>query len=243
MHNIIRFFLSENLLKHVAIIPDGNNRWARNHGKLIGVYAEGVEALEKIVMRANELKIDYVTAYLMSLENFQRRGASWLKAFFCFMDETIKSYIENKDFENVKIKAIGNLQILPGSLINGIRKIEEITKNNTGVTLLLAVAYSGRDEIIRAVNRFLCSSENREGCAEVTEKIFEKYLDTAGIPEPDLLIRTSGEFRLSGFLPWQLTYTEFFFAQELWPDFSVERFDEAVSEFYKRKRNFGMERT
>jgi undecaprenyl diphosphate synthase len=233
----------DNSLKHIAIIPDGNNRWAKKNGvSPIDAYSYGTEIIEKIVIRANELNIQYVTAYLMSLENFERRSNQWKKAFFAFIEKTIACYITNEKLKNVKIKTIGNLDVLPENLKNQINEMEVITSKNKNIILNIAIAYSGQDEIVRAVNKFFIDDNDSKGHTQITAKILEKYLDTAGIPSPDLLIRTSGEMRLSGFLLWQNAYTEFFFVNELWPDFSLEIFDKIIEDFYKRTRNFGKER-
>ncbi|MDR0632640.1 MAG: di-trans,poly-cis-decaprenylcistransferase [Holosporales bacterium] len=229
-------------LKHVAIIPDGNHRWAAKHNvSTVKAYAEGVNIAERVITRAQELGIPYITMYMMSLENVQKRSSTWRKTFFAFLERTLERYCNNNQLKDVRILAIGDLSNLPDNLRVKICEVVESTAGNMGITLVVAIAYTGRDEIVRAINK--CINAQGRAAGGVTADMLEKHLDTAGIPPPDLLIRTSGEMRLSGFLLWQLAYTEFLFVNELWPDFSVERLDEAVAEFHKRTRNFGSERS
>ena len=233
--------MSKVSLQHVAIIPDGNNRWARkNSVSYMDAYAEGVNTIEKIVIRASEIGISYVTTYLMSLENFENRSKSWLSSFFSFAQNTIDNFVKENKFKDVKITTIGDLSVLPKKLRESIEKLKEMTLNNKGVVLILAIAYTGRNEIVRAINKLL--ENNNDINKAIDNKCFEQYLDTSNIPEPELMIRTGNEKRLSGFLLWQLAYTELIFIDELWPDFSVEQFDLAIEEFKNRKRNFGKER-
>jgi undecaprenyl diphosphate synthase len=238
-----------NTLKHIAVIPDGNNRWGeRNNVSTIEAYTAGVNTVEKVVMRVQELGIPYITMYMISLENVQKRSLPWRNMFFKFLENTLDKYLSEKRLPNVRILTIGNLAVFPKSLIEKIGKVVNATANNSGTTLIAAVAYTGRDEIARAVTSLIHSLGSTAGATgatatgPITPDMLEKHLDTAGLPPPDLLIRTSGEMRLSGFLLWQLAYTEFLFVNELWPDFSVERLDEAVANFHQRTRNFGKDR-
>jgi undecaprenyl diphosphate synthase len=237
-----------NTLKHIAIIPDGNNRWGERNGvSAIGAYTEGANTVEKIVMHVQELGIPYITMYMISLENVQKRSSAWRSMFFKFLENTLDKSLKEKRLPNVRILTIGDLSALPENITKKIREIVASTANNSGTTLIAAVAYPGRDEIARAVTSLLKSLnlgavEAVDAINAITPDMLEKHLDTAGIPFPDLLIRTSGEMRLSGFLLWQLAYTELLFVDELWPDFSVGRLDEAVAAFHKRTRNFGKDR-
>lgn len=235
------------LPSHVAIIPDGNNRWAQKRGLFpVEGYRAGLQALERIASCAQSLGVRYLTAYLMSLENFKRRSAEWLETFFGFASGAIRDAFQNGLAEKFRIQVIGDLTCLPRSLRMEIEELVHKTKDNAGMTLILAVAYTGRDEILRATNHLIAERLRRykEGGATllpVTEEEFGKALDS-DVPEPDLLIRSAGEQRLSGFLLWQLAYTEFAFAEELWPDFTVEHFEEILSDYQTRTRNFGCER-
>lgn len=235
-------------IKHIAIIPDGNNRWAKkNLLNPIQGYAKGAETVKQIAIHANEIGLEYLTVYLLSLENLTRRSKPWLDSFFNFCRGTLKRYIDNKEFECIKIKTIGCIELLPEDIISMIETLTNATKDNDGLVLTLAIAYTGKDEIVRAVNKIVSEKINSTDKVEakniaIDVEGFQNYLDTKGIPDPDLLIRTSGEVRLSGYLLWQVAYSEFLFVPELWPDFTPDRFDWAIEEFQKRTRNFGKER-
>ncbi|MDR0625066.1 MAG: di-trans,poly-cis-decaprenylcistransferase [Holosporales bacterium] len=233
-------------LKHVAIIPDGNNRWAKKHGvSSLQAYMRGEDVVESVVRRAADIGIPYVTAYLMSLENFEKRSSAWKELFFDFMERTINKYLVSDELNDVRIKVIGRPSVLPDHLVEGLRALEERTfANERAITFTVAVAYSGRNEIVRAMEKCFNSilSKQPKLGKIITEEFFEQFLDTSPTPPPDLLIRTSGEQRLSGFLLWQMAYTEFYFSKKLWPDFSADDFSAAVEDFYSRKRNFGKDR-
>lgn len=232
---------------HVAIIPDGNNRWARKHGLFpVEGYRAGFQALERTADCAKALGIPYLTAYLASLENVKQRGGEWLETFFNFASSTVREARENGVAEKFRIQVIGNLEMLPRSLRLEMSDLVEASQKNESLTLTVAVAYTGRDEILRAVNkvvtrRIQAYQNGGTSVLPVTEAEFARALDLQ-IPEPDLLIRSSGEQRLSGFLLWHLAYTEFAFTNELWPDFTPQRFQEILDDYQKRVRNFGHER-
>ena len=230
----------ENLPKHIAIIMDGNRRWAKAKGKPAGFgHKEGAKVLEKIVRYANKIGIEHITVYAFSTENWKRakEEVSTLMALFqSYLDD----YSKRADSENIKVKIIGNRKGLSAKMISSIEKCMERTKNNTGITFNIALNYGGRDEIVKAAHQI--AEDVKKGILqpeEITEKDIEKYLYTKGQPDPDLLIRTSGEKRLSNFLPWQLSYSEFLFIDKNWPDFTEEDLNYAIEEYQKRTRKFG----
>ena len=211
-------FNKENLPKHIAIILDGNRRWAKAKGKPASFgHKEGAKTLEKIVRYANNIGIKHITVYAFSTENWKRA-----------------------DTENIKVKIIGNISGLPKKMQKSIEKCMERTKNNTGITFNIALNYGGRDEIINAVKKIGNSiKEGKLKVEDIDEKIISDNLYTKDQPDPDLLIRTSGEIRLSNFLPWQLVYSEFVFVEKNWPDFEEDDLDNAILEYQKRTRKFG----
>ena len=230
----------ENLPNHIAIIMDGNRRWAKAKGKPSSFgHKEGAKTLEKIVRYANKIGIKYITVYAFSTENWKRKTeeVSTLMALFqSYLDD----YSKRADSENIKVKILGSREGLSEKMKDSIEKCMERTKNNTGITFNIALNYGGRDEILRAVKEI--ATEIKDGKIspeEITEETISDKLYTKGEPDPDLLIRTSGEIRLSNFLPWQLVYTEFLFVEKNWPDFTENDLDEAIIEYQKRTRKFG----
>ena len=230
----------ENLPKHIAIIMDGNRRWAKSKGKPAGFgHKEGAKVLEKIVRYANKIGIEHITVYAFSTENWKRakEEVSTLMALFqSYLDD----YSKRADSENIKVKIIGNRKGLSAKMISSIEKCMERTKNNTGIVFNIALNYGGREELLNVTHQI--AEDVKKGILqpeEITEKDIEKYLYTKGQPDPDLLIRTSGEKRLSNFLPWQLSYSEFLFIDKNWPDFTEQDLDEAIIEYQKRTRKFG----
>ncbi|MDR1907926.1 MAG: di-trans,poly-cis-decaprenylcistransferase [Holosporales bacterium] len=235
--------INNSIPQHVAIIPDGNSRWAKAHRLFpMDGYKAGLRALEQIVSYANNIGIKYLTVYLMSHENANKRSAKWLQSFFEFALSAIQEYLQRADINKYKIQTIGDLSRLPDFLRKEFEKLTERTKDNEGLVLIVAVAYTGQSEILRAVNSVLQARQITGDDRPVTAKEFAQYLDLYGIPPPDLLIRSANELRLSGFLLWHLEYTEFAFSPELWPDFSVERFCDILIDYQCRPRNFGKER-
>ena len=211
-------FNKENMPKHIAIIMDGNRRWARAQGKpAVFGHKAGAKTLENIVRYANKIGLEYITVYAFSTENWKRA-----------------------DSENIKIKILGDITALSSNMQKSIIDCMERTKNNTGVIFNIALNYGGRDEIINAVKNIAMQVKNNQlEVQSINEEIITNNLYTAGQPDPDLLIRTSGEIRLSNFLPWQLVYSEFLFIDKNWPDFTEEDLDNAIVEYQKRTRKFG----
>lgn len=220
--------------KHVAIILDGNGRWAKKKSKPRSFgHKKGAENLEKLIEKIINTKIKYLTLYAFSDKNWGRpkNEVSYLMTLFKgFLDRFLDKY---KD-ENVKIKFIGCRDKLDENLKNKMIEIEESTKNKKGLVVSLAINYGGRDEIVRAVNKIL-----KEDIKNVSEKDFVKFLDTKSIPDPDIIVRTSGELRISGFLLWQLAYSELFFVNKMWPDFKFEDLKQVIYEYMNRERRMG----
>ncbi len=232
--------MENNLPKHIAIIMDGNRRWAKekNLEAKNGHYAGG-ETLEKIALYANKIGIKYMTAYAFSTENWNRSEAE-VKAIMLLLKSCVEKFLAKTESNNIKVNVLGDISKLESSLQKSINKIIDKTKNNTGLTLNIAFNYGGRDEIVRATKKIAeevkCGNLNIK---EIDKNIFENYLYTKGQPDPDVLIRTSGEKRISNFLLWQLAYTEFVFIEKYWPDFNENDLDEAIELFKNRHRKFG----
>ncbi|MEW6714283.1 MAG: isoprenyl transferase [Nitrospirota bacterium] len=223
-------------IKHVAIIMDGNGRWARQKGLArIQGHREGVKRVNEIVEVSIEKKLKALTFYTFSMENWQRPRAE-VNALMRLLSVYLKSEMKRLVDKNVVFRAIGDIKKLPEGVQKLIRDFEKLSKNNTGLLLTSALSYSGREEIVNAVKNMLSNNVRPE---KVDEKILESYLYTAGIPDPDLIIRTSGEMRLSNFLLWQSAYAEFYFTNTLWPDFGREEFISAIKEYQGRERRFG----
>ena len=229
----------DNLPKHIAIIMDGNRRWAKAHNLDVAQgHKEGAENLKKIAKFANKIGIKYMTVYAFSTENWKRTkeevGALMKLLKFYIMD-FFKSYDEN-----IKIKVIGKVSELPKDIQEEIAKVEEKTENNTGLVLNIAFNYGGRDEITTAVKRIAEKVKNNEiKIDDINEKLVSDNLYTAGEPDPDLLIRTSGEERISNFLPWQISYSEFVFTDKYWPEYDEKELLESIKIYQKRTRRFG----
>ncbi|MDK2800454.1 MAG: undecaprenyl diphosphate synthase [Clostridiales bacterium] len=206
---------------HIAMIMDGNGRWAKKRmmPRTYG-HKEGCENLKRISMACNDLGIKYLTVYAFSTENWKRSAsevATLMDLFNKYLEEASSQFIEN----NIKIKVIGDKSKLSPNLQKLIARTETITSSHTGLHLQVAFNYGGRDEIIRAIEKIMTDVSKSEEI-KVTEELFSTYLDTAGVPEPDLLIRTGGEKRLSNYLLWELAYSELYFSNTLWPDFTKE---------------------
>ena len=226
--------------KHIAIIMDGNRRWAKQRNLPVKLgHKQGAETLKKVVRYANEIGIKYITVYAFSKENW-KRSEEEVGALMSLLESYLEDFSKEADTENIVIRVLGNMAQLSESLQESIRKTIERTENNTGIIFNIALNYGGRDEITNAARNL--AKDVKEGKVEldnISEELFAKYLYTKNDPDPDLLIRTSGELRLSGFLPWQSTYSEFLFLDKLWPDFSKEDLDNAIEVFSKRNRKFG----
>ena len=230
----------EYMPKHIAIIMDGNRRWAKAQGKNASFgHKEGAKTLEKIVRYANKIGIQYITVYAFSTENW-KRAEDEVKALMMLFQSYLDDYSKRADTENIKVKIIGNLLALSPKMQKSIDKCMERTKNNTGITFNIALNYGGRDELVNAIKNI--AQEVKQGkidVEDISEEMDSNNLYTKDQPDPDLLIRTSGELRLSNFLPWQLVYSEFFFFFKNWPDFTEADLDNAIIEYEKRTRKFG----
>lgn len=228
------------LPKHIAIIMDGNGRWAKaRHLSRVEGHKEGVNSVREIVNAAGELNIQYLTLYTFSTENWSRPKGE-VSALMSLLLKTIREEVQELNKNNVKLLTIGNLDALPFLPRQGIQHAKRVLKNNTGLKLNLALSYSSRQELTAAVKAIARSVEKKELSAkEIDEDIISSHLETSEIPDPDLLIRTSGELRISNFLLWQLAYTEIYVTQKLWPDFRRCEFYEALRVFQTRERRFG----
>lgn len=233
-------FKKENMPKHIAIIMDGNRRWAKAKGVPVSYgHKEGAKTLEKIVRYANKIGLEYITVYAFSTENW-KRAEDEVKSLMMLLQNYLDEYSKRADTENIRVKILGDISALSIGMQKSIEKCMERTKNNTGVTFNIALNYGGRDELIKATKKIASQVKNNEiQIEDITEELISNNLYTKGEPEPDLLIRTSGEQRLSNFLPWQLVYTEFLFVDKLWPDFKEEDLNDAIIEYQKRTRKFG----
>lgn len=231
---------TENMPKHIAIIMDGNRRWAREKGlDPKQGHREGAKTLEKIVRYANKIGLEYITVYAFSTENW-KRSEDEVGALMILLQKYLDDYSKRADTENIKVKVLGDITRLSEGMQKSIKKCMERTKNNTGVVFNIALNYGSRNEIVSAVKNIAYEVKNGNiNIEEITEDTISNNLYTAGEPDPDLLIRTSGELRLSNFLLWQLAYTEFLFVDKHWPDFSEEDIDMAIEVFQKRNRKFG----
>lgn len=222
--------------RHVGIIMDGNGRWAAARGlPRVEGHRRGVERSKEVIEVAAELGIRVLTIYTFSMENWQRPSSevtTLMKLLELYLKKEIDGLIRN----GIVFKTIGDIRRLPGHIQDIVREAEERTSSNKGMILVTALSYSGRSEILRAVKKILCAGVKPE---ELTEEVFNSYLDTAGIPAPDLIIRTSGEMRISNFLLWQAAYSEFYFTETLWPDFTKDEFLLAIQDYQRRERRFG----
>ncbi len=227
------------LPEHVAIIMDGNRRWAKkNNLNTPQGHKEGAENLKRIAKFANKIGIKYLTVYAFSTENWKRSqeevGAIMKLLKFYLLD------FFNWSDENIKINVLGRIAELPKDLKDQIHKIEEKTKNNTGLVLNICFNYGGRDEIVNATKNIAQKVLDGElKIEDINEKLFADYLYTANQPDPDLLIRTSGEERISNFLPWQISYSEFVFTDKFWPEYDEQEFLNSIQIYQKRTRRFG----
>ena len=230
----------ENLPKHIAIIMDGNRRWAKNKGlNTKDGHKSGADNLEEISKFCNEIGIKYLTVYAFSTENW-KRSKEEVSALMAILKLHLNSFFKEKNKQNIKINVIGNINELSKSLQKSIKDAMETTKNNTGLTLNIAFNYGGRAEITRAVKIIAEKVKNNEiSIQDIDENLISNNLYTAGQPDPDLLIRTSKELRTSNFLPWQSTYSELYFPDRHWPEFSKEDLLCAIKEFQSRNRRFG----
>ncbi len=231
----------EKLPKHIAIIMDGNGRWAIQHGlDRVGGHHEGVDSVRNIAEAAASLGIKYITLYTFSTENWSRPKDE-VDALMSLFVETIVKELDTLNKNNIRLNAIGDLKSLPEENYNKLLETIEKTSENNRMTLTLAMSYSSRWEIVNAVKKI--ASEVESGSlltSDITESVFEGYLSTHNIPDPELLIRTSGEIRISNYLLWQIAYSELYFTDVLWPDFREEELYKAIVEYQDRERRFGL---
>ena len=232
--------IADKLPRHVAIIMDGNGRWAKEKGKdrLFGHY-NGVESVRNIVEGCAELQIKYLTLYAFSTENWDRPKDE-VTGLMELLVKTIRTEVSTLNKNNIRLHVIGNIDMLPTNAHKELNEACEETKNNTGLNLIMALSYSSRWEIVNAVKNI--GKEIKNGKLEsdkITDEIFKQHLCTADFPDPELMIRTSGEYRISNFLLYQLAYSELYFTETLWPDFRKENLYEALLDYQKRERRFG----
>jgi undecaprenyl diphosphate synthase len=227
--------------RHVAIIMDGNGRWAKRRGYLrVRGHLTGVESVRVVVRLARQLGIEYLTLYAFSDENWQRPTTE-IRALMNILSRFIRKELTELRQNQIVLRAIGDLQRLPESVQRELARAEEATREGARMTLSLALSYGGRREILQAAVALAADLQaGRLGLEDITPDSFAARLYTAGMPDPDLLIRTSGEYRLSNFLPWQTAYTELYFTDTLWPDFREEEFIKALLEYQQRDRRFGL---
>ena len=225
---------------HIAIIMDGNRRWAKSQGKPVGFgHKQGAKTLENLVRYANKIGLKYITVYAFSTENW-KRSEEEVGGLMLLLQNYLVDYSKRADTENIKIQVLGDITKFPEGTQKSIRECIERTQNNTGVTLSIALNYGGRAEIQEAIKNIAKDVKNGKINEEqINEELISSYLYTKDMPDPDLIIRTSGEIRTSGFLTWQSTYSELYFIQKNWPDFKEEDLDAAIEEYNKRTRKFG----
>ena len=231
---------SDNIPKHIAIIMDGNGRWAKERGeeRFVG-HQEGVVSVKAIVEAASEINVEYLTFYAFSTENWSRPKAE-VDALMSLLVATIKSEVLSLNDNNIRLMAIGNIKALPINVQEELNEAIKETSANTGLTLVIALSYSSRWEIKNAIQNIVNDVEKGiVSSKEISDDLISNYLTTKNVPDPELLIRTSGEYRISNFLLWQIAYSELYFTNKYWPDFRKEEFYEAVIDYQKRERRFG----
>lgn len=228
------------LPQHIAIIMDGNGRWAKERGRTrTAGHREGIERVKEIVKCAGELGIRTLTFFAFSTENWNRPKREVL-ILLRYLDSFLDKEILKLHRNNIRFKVIGREDPVPRHLIVKLRKAQQLTKDNTGTTVILALNYGSRQEILDAAKKFAAAVLRKDLTVEdLDEKLFSSYLYTAGIPDPDLMIRTSAETRISNFLLWQLSYAELYFPKIYWPDFRRKDFEAAIEEYQSRERRFG----
>jgi undecaprenyl diphosphate synthase len=231
---------THNLPRHIAVIMDGNGRWAKSKGaaRIFG-HRNAIEAVRQVIEGAGELGVKFLTLYAFSTENWGRPKEE-VDALMELLVNTLQKEISSLHKNNVRLGTIGDTEQLPKDCKENLKEAIEATKSNTGLNLLIALNYSGRWEILKAVTKI--SEKVKAGLiapSEIDETLFGQYLQTKDVPDPELLIRTSGEMRISNFLLWQIAYTELYITPKLWPDFRKEDLYEAICEYQKRERRFG----
>ena len=227
---------NNNLPKHIAITMDGNGRWAKSKGKLrIFGHNNGVKAVKNTVEAAAEIGIEFLTLYAFSTENWNRPSKE-VNALMTLLVSAINKETKTLIDNNIKLSTIGDTDSLPSKAKKELAEAIDKTKENTRMTLVLALSYSGRWDILNAVNEI---TKKGVGNDKITEEQFQQYLSTKSVPDPELLIRTSGEYRISNFLLWQIAYSELYFTDTLWPDFRRANLEKAILDYQSRERRFG----
>ena len=225
---------------HVGIIMDGNGRWAKGRGRpRIDGHRRGMEAVRKVVKGSIAMGVEYLTLYGFSIENWKRPAAE-IRSLMGLLRLYLRQEIKDLDQQGVQVLFIGHRTLLPDDIVSLIEEAEEQTKGNTNLNLVVALSYGARQEITAAAQSVARQVEAGElDVSDIDETVFMKHLETAGMPDPDLVIRTSGEQRISNFLLWQVAYAEFIFVDTLWPDFSRDDLREAINEYHRRERRYG----
>lgn len=227
-------------IKHIAIIMDGNRRWAKSHNldtKLC--HKKGAEVLETISRYCNKIGLEYLTVYAFSTENWKRTKEE-VGAIMLILQMYLDRFLKTADLDNIKLRILGDIDGVPEELRKKMIQMEERTKDNTGLNLNIAFNYGGRAEIVRATQRIAQDVlDGKMEIKDINEDTISNNLYTCGQSDPDLVIRTSGELRMSNFLPWQITYSEFLFLDKYWPDFTSEDIDNAINEYNNRHRRIG----
>lgn len=238
--NEIKTIVEKANLQHIAIIMDGNRRWAKNHMLPSAVgHQKGVESLKNTMRSFDKFGIKYLTVYAFSTENWKRQKEE-VDFLMNLLAKTLTDELDEMHKENVKIKFVGNIEKLSPKLIEILENAENKTKNNTGVNLQIAFNYGARDEIVNALKKIAQKAlEGEIKIDEIDENLVSQNLYTAGIPDPDLLIRTGGEKRISNYLLWQIAYSEVYVTEKFWPEFDENALKEAILEFEKRNRRYG----
>lgn len=231
----------DKLPRHIAIIMDGNGRWAKKRAlnRVMG-HRKGADTVRAIVRTCREIGIQILTLYAFSTENW-RRPHGEVSALMALLNDFLKSQLSEMMENGIRLNALGQIERLPEDVQDTLKETMDKTRENQGMLLNLALSYGSRDEIVDAVRKIASDvSAKRLRPEEITPDLFEKYLYTSGIPDPDLLIRTSGEMRISNFLLWQIAYTEIYITSTLWPDFGKEEFMQILMDYQRRERRFGM---
>lgn len=231
----------DNLPRHIAVIMDGNGRWAekRSLNRIAG-HRIGIKRAKEVISSCRELGIEALTIYAFSTENWSRPKRE-IKALMTLLKRFVRNEGKKLVKNNIRLNIIGNINDLPEDVAEVLNEFIQKTKNNTGMVLNTALSYSGRSEIIQAVKKIAGDvKQGKLSTRQINEDIFSRYLFTSGVPDPDLLIRTSGELRISNFLLWQMAYTEIYVTNTLWPDFTKKDLMTAIAEYQRRERRFGL---
>jgi len=240
MSELLKNINKDKIPTHVAVIMDGNGRWAEKHGFLRAIgHKNGVKAVREVVEGAVELKISYLSLYAFSTENWNRPKAE-VSALMELLVSALSKELPTFQKNNIQLQTIGEIDALPSRCRKKLNEVIELTSKNNGLTVVLALSYSSKIEIVNSVKKIAQKvADNSLDINDIDEAYFSKELYTAEYPNPDLLIRTSGEYRISNFLLWQIAYAELYFSPKLWPDFNKADFFEAIVEYQNRERRFG----